>query len=159
MAQLSVGTPAPAFTLPTVDGEVSLESLCEKASAGVVIYFYPKANTPGCTTEACDFRDSLASLRGAGYEVVGISPDPVERIKSFAEDKELPFPLASDESRATIEAYGAWGIKKNYGKEYEGLIRSTIIVDTAGVVTHTFYNIKATGHVARIRRELGIDAA
>ena len=154
---VDVGEVAPSFTLQTPDRVVTLEGLLAQASAGVVIYFYPAAMTPGCTTEACDFRDSLGSLRGKGWEVVGISPDPVEKLSAFAERHGLNFPLASDPEHAVASAYGAWGEKKSYGRTVEGLIRSTFVVSPEGRVTHALRNVKATGHVARLRRELGID--
>ncbi|MDD9206975.1 peroxiredoxin, partial [Georgenia sp. 10Sc9-8] len=119
--------------------------------------FYPAAATPGCTTEACDFRDNLASLQGAGYTVVGISPDEPAKLTRFAEQEELPFPLASDPDHAVLDAYGAWGEKKNYGRTYQGVIRSTVVVSPDGVVTLAQYNVKATGHVARLRRALAVD--
>ncbi|GII99530.1 peroxiredoxin Q/BCP [Sediminihabitans luteus] len=155
-ARLAVGDVAPDFTLPTADGgTVSLSALRGRS---VVVYFYPAAATPGCTTQACDFRDSLASLAGAGYEVVGVSPDPVAKLATFAADESLTFPLASDVERTTLEAYGAWGEKKLYGKVVTGVIRSTVVVDPEGKVALAQYNVKATGHVAKLRRDLGIDA-
>lgn len=151
---LSPGDNAPSFTLTShEDRPVSLE---DYRGQQVVIYFYPKAATPGCTTQACDFRDSLESLNAAGYQVLGISPDPVSALQSFAEQEQLSFPLLSDEDHSVAAAYGAWGEKKNYGKVYEGLIRSTVVVDAAGTVTLAQYNVKATGHVARLRKELGV---
>ncbi|NCD18422.1 MAG: thioredoxin-dependent thiol peroxidase [Actinobacteria bacterium] len=154
---LDAGQPAPPFTLPTADGEVSLATLLEEADSGVVVYFYPAAMTPGCTTEACDFRDSLASLTGHGYTVVGISPDPPAKLAEFAGKEGLTFPLASDPDHAVAEAYGAWGEKKLYGKVVHGIIRSTFVVAPDGTLRHAYRNVKATGHVARVRRELGID--
>ena len=149
---LSPGDTAPAFTLTSADGStVSLEDF---SGQHVIVYFYPKASTPGCTTQACDFRDSLESLKAAGYQVLGVSPDPVSDLKKFVEKEELSFPLLSDEDHAVAEAYGAWGEKKNYGKVYEGLIRSTVVVDAGGTVKLAQYNVKATGHVARLRKEL-----
>jgi peroxiredoxin Q/BCP len=154
---LDAGHPAPPFVLPAADGEVSLATLLEEAESGVVVYFYPAAMTPGCTTEACDFRDSLASLTGHGYAVVGISPDAPAKLAEFAEQEGLRFPLASDPDHAVAEAYGAWGEKKRYGKVVLGIIRSTFVVAPDGTVRHAYRNVKATGHVARLRRELGID--
>ncbi|MHA7238408.1 thioredoxin-dependent thiol peroxidase [Arthrobacter sp. TMS1-12-1] len=156
MAQrLAPGDRAPDFTLTDASGEdVTLSSL---TGSSVVVYFYPAAATPGCTTEACDFRDSLASLGAAGYRVLGISPDPVRKLAAFSEQESLAFPLLSDEDHAVAEAYGAWGEKKNYGKTYEGLIRSTVVVDAEGNVAVAQYNVRATGHVAKLRRDLGID--
>ncbi len=156
--QLAVGDTAPDFTLTTADGSsVSLAELRASADRGVVVYFYPAASTPGCTTQACDFRDSLAALQGQGYAVVGVSPDGPEKLARFAEEESLTFPLASDADHEVSEAWGAWGEKKNYGRTYTGLIRSTVVVDPAGTVTLAKYNVKATGHVARLRKDLGID--
>lgn len=152
-----IGTPAPSFVLRTVDGEVSLDSLLEEAEAGVIVYFYPAAMTPGCTTEACDFRDSLASLTAHGYAVVGISPDDPTKLAEFAGTEGLTFPLASDPDHAIAEAYGAWGEKKLYGREMRGMIRSTFVVAPDGTLTRAYRNVKATGHVARLRRDLGVD--
>ncbi|NDK30778.1 thioredoxin-dependent thiol peroxidase [Nesterenkonia haasae] len=150
--RLSPGDTAPAFTLTSAEG--GTVSLADFSGQQVIIYFYPKASTPGCTTQACDFRDSLESLNAAGYQVLGVSPDPVSDLKRFADEEGLSFPLLSDEDHAVAEAYGAWGEKKNYGKLYEGLIRSTVVVDADGAVTLAQYNVKATGHVARLRKEL-----
>lgn len=158
MSRLEIGANAPTFTLPDASGtEISLAYLLAKSSAGVIVYFYPRANTPGCTKEACDFRDSLASLQGAGYQVVGISPDRPEKLAAFAADHTLPFPLLSDPDHEVMEEWGAWGEKQNYGRTITGTIRSTVILDPAGKVTHALYNVKATGHVARLRKELGLD--
>jgi thioredoxin-dependent peroxiredoxin len=154
--QLMPGAPAPDFTLKNSAGEdVSLRDFRGRST---VLYFYPAASTPGCTKQACDFRDSLASLKQAGYEVVGISPDAVGKLAKFADAEGLNFPLLSDEDHAVAEAYAAWGEKKNYGRTYEGLIRSTIVVDPAGTVTAAQYNVRATGHVAKLRRDLKVDA-
>jgi peroxiredoxin Q/BCP len=150
------GTEAPAFTLQDSQGkDVSLSST---RGRNTIVYFYPAASTPGCTKEACDFRDSLASLQAAGYEVLGISPDPVAKLAKFAAAESLTFPLLSDEDHAVAEAYGAWGEKKNYGKTYEGLIRSTVVVDPEGKVALAQYNVRATGHVAKLRRDLKLDS-
>ena len=158
MARLAVGDTVPDFTLTTSDGtQVNLATLRESAEQGVVVYFYPAAATPGCTTQACDFRDNLNALQAKGYTVVGISPDEPAKLATFAADEGLNFPLASDPDRKVIVAWGAWGEKKNYGRTYEGLIRSTVVVDPAGRVTLAQYNVKATGHVARLRKELGVD--
>ena len=154
---LAVGDPAPTFSLPSTTGELSLASLLEGSEKGVIVYFYPAAMTPGCTTQACDFRDSIGSLAGAGYAVVGISPDPLKRLEEFAARDNLNFPLAADEDHAIAEAYGAWGEKKNYGKIYEGLIRSTFVVAPDGTLALTQVNVKATGHVGRLRKILGLD--
>ncbi|WP_069386148.1 thioredoxin-dependent thiol peroxidase [Cellulosimicrobium cellulans] len=153
--RLAVGDTAPDFTLPAADG--STVTLSDLRGGRVVVYFYPAAGTPGCTTQACDFRDSLASLQGAGYTVVGVSPDPVEKLAAFAEAEQLTFPLVSDTEKSVLEAYGAWGEKKNYGRTVVGVIRSTVVVDPEGTVELAQYNVRATGHVAKLRRDLGID--
>lgn len=154
MSRLVAGELAPDFTLPTADGgSVRLSDL---RGQRVVIFFYPAAMTPGCTTQACDFQGSLAALQAEGYTVLGISPDPVPRLVQFSEQAALTYPLASDEDRAVLTAYGAFGEKKLYGKTVEGVIRSTVVVDTDGTVKLAQYNVKATGHVAKLRRDLGI---
>lgn len=153
--QLEPGTVAPDFTL--ADAEGTPVSLSSYRGREVIVYFYPAAATPGCTTQACDFRDNLASLGAAGFTVLGISPDPVRKLAAFAEQEALTFPLLSDEDHAVAEAYGAWGEKKNYGRTYDGLIRSTVVLDAEGKVSLAQYNVKATGHVAKLRRDLGID--
>lgn len=153
--RLTSGDDAPAFTLQDSTG--SDVSLTDFRGRNVVVYFYPAASTPGCTKEACDFRDNIASLQGAGYDVVGISPDPLPKLVKFVEKEELNFPLLSDEDHSVAESYGAWGEKKNYGKTYEGLIRSTIVVDPEGKISVAQYNVRATGHVAKLRRDLGLD--
>ena len=153
--RLAAGDAAPEFTL--ADSTGAQVSLADYRGKKTIVYFYPAASTPGCTTQACDFRDSLASLQALGYEVLGISPDPEAKLAKFAANEELTFPLLSDQDHAVAEAYGAWGEKKNYGKVYEGLIRSTIVVDEQGIVTLAQYNVRATGHVAKLRRDLGID--
>jgi peroxiredoxin Q/BCP len=152
--RLQTGDRAPDFTLTSGDG--SKVSLSDFAGENVVVYFYPAAATPGCTTQACDFRDSLSSLGSAGYKVLGISPDSEAKLRSFTEKEGLTFPLLSDSDHAVAEAWGAWGEKKNYGKTYEGLIRSTVVVDGSGQVALAQYNVRATGHVAKLRRDLGI---
>lgn len=152
--RLEAGDAAPDFTLTAADG--SAVSLADYRGQNVILYFYPKADTPGCTTQACDFRDSLASLQGAGYQVLGVSPDPVSALTKFTESQDLTFPLLSDEDHVVAEAYGAWGEKKNYGKVSEGLIRSTVVLDQDGKVQLAQYNVKATGHVARLREKLGV---
>ncbi|KQR82550.1 peroxiredoxin [Arthrobacter sp. Leaf337] len=152
--RLTPGTPAPDFTLKDSAGkDVSLK---DYRGRNTVVYFYPAASTPGCTKEACDFRDTLASLQREGYDVVGVSPDPIGKLATFAEKEGLTFPLLSDEDHTVAEAYGAWGEKKNYGRTYEGLIRSTIVVDPDGKVSVAQYNVRATGHVAKLRRDLGL---
>jgi peroxiredoxin Q/BCP len=157
MARLAPGDPAPEFTLRDADGnEVSLADFRARK---VVVYFYPAAMTPGCTKQACDFRDSLASLQAAGYAVVGISPDAPAKLAKFRERDAVNFPLLSDPSKATLEAYGAWGEKTMYGKTVTGVIRSTFVIDEQGRIELAQYNVKATGHVAKLRRDLGLDAA
>ena len=157
MTTLEVGSPAPAFSLPNADGElVSLSQLLDKAPKGVVVYFYPKAATPGCTKEACDFRDSSAAWAEAGYSVVGISPDKVEALKRFATKQELPFPLLSDADHQVMEAWGVWGEKKNYGRVSVGVRRSTFVINPDATVALAKYNVKATGHVERLRKELPV---
>ncbi len=154
--RLEPGTPAPDFTLPDQDGTpLSLASLKGKR---VVLFFYPRAMTPGCTTEACDFRDSLAPLQAAGYVVLGISRDDPATLREFRARDGLTYDLLSDPDHAVHEAYGAWGEKQNYGKTITGVIRSTFILDEDGRVDQALYNVKATGHVARIRKLVGIDA-
>jgi len=154
--RLSAGDTAPDFTLPTDTGEdVSLSGLRGRK---VIVYFYPAAMTPGCTTQACDFTDSLASLQGAGYEVVGISADKPAKLAKFRERDALSITLAADEDRSVMTSYGAFGSKKLYGKVVQGVIRSTIVVDEDGKVVLAQYNVKATGHVARLRRDLGLDS-
>ncbi|WP_411734699.1 thioredoxin-dependent thiol peroxidase [Paeniglutamicibacter sp.] len=153
--RLSAGDTAPDFTLTDARGqELSLASLRGKKT---IVYFYPAASTPGCTKQACDFRDSLESLAAAGYQVVGLSPDAPAKLAKFTAKEELTFPLLADEDHAVAEAYGAWGEKKNYGRTYEGLIRSTVVVDENGIVEMAQYNVRATGHVAKLRRDLGLD--
>jgi peroxiredoxin Q/BCP len=155
--RLSPGDPAPEFTLPDQDGNpVSLSGFRGRK---VVVYFYPAAMTPGCTTQACDFRDNIASLSAAGYQVLGISPDKPDKLRKFRERDAIPFPLLSDVDRQTLSAYGAWGEKTMYGKTVTGVLRSTFVVDEDGRIAVAQYNVRATGHVAKLRRELGLDAA
>jgi thioredoxin-dependent peroxiredoxin len=152
--QLEPGSPAPDFTLTAADGtQVSLHDFRGRR---VIVYFYPAAMTPGCTTQACDFRDSLGSLQAAGYAVLGISPDKPAKLATFTERDALTFPLLSDPDHAVLEAWGAWGEKKNYGKTVVGVIRSTVVVDPDGAVEVARYNVKATGHVASLRKALGV---
>jgi peroxiredoxin Q/BCP len=151
--RLAAGDRAPDFTRPDQDG--APVSLADFAGQALVIYFYPKAFTPGCTTEACDLRDRYRQFTAAGHAIVGVSPDPVARLQRFRDEHALPFPLLSDEDHTMAEAYGAWGIKKNYGREYEGLIRSTFAIDADGTITHAWYAVRAKGHAARIETELG----
>jgi thioredoxin-dependent peroxiredoxin len=153
--RLSPGDPAPDFTLTDDTGaEVALK---EFRGGKVIVYFYPNAMTPGCTTQACDFSDSLASLKAAGYEVLGISPNPPEKLAKFRERDHLTIRLLSDPEKDVLQAYGAFGEKKLYGKTVEGVIRSTFVVDEDGAIELAQYNVKATGHVAKLRRDLGLD--
>ena len=152
--RLKAGDPAPEFTLPDADGKpVSLKDF---RGQRVIVYFYPAAMTPGCTTEACDFRDSLSSLNGAGVQVVGISPDPLDKLVEFRKQQSLTFPLLSDVDRSVLNAYGAYGEKNNYGKTVMGVIRSTFIVGADGKLEDAQYNVRATGHVAKLRNELKV---
>lgn len=152
--QLSPGDPAPDFTLPTDEGSFAL---ADHRGEHVIVYFYPAAGTSGCTTEACDFRDNLASLQSAGYVVVGVSPDRCDALAKFRQDEHLTFPLASDPERTVLDAYGAFGEKSLYGKTVTGVLRSTVVIDPDGKVELAQYNVKATGHVAKLRRDLGLD--
>ena len=152
--KLAPGDTAPDFTLPDADGnEVSLASL---RGQRVIIYFYPAAMTPGCTKQACDFRDSKADLSEAGFAVLGISPDSPARLARFRDRDSLTFPLLSDPDRKVLEAYGAYGEKMMYGKKSVGVIRSTFVIGTDGKIEQALYGVKATGHVARLRKELGV---
>ncbi|MHA2789697.1 thioredoxin-dependent thiol peroxidase [Corynebacterium sp. S7] len=151
-SRLAPGDTAPAFTLPNDKGEQV--SLSDFAGKRVLVYFYPQANTPGCTTEACDFRDSFAQLNGLGVDVVGISPDKPEKLAKFRADHDLNFTLLSDQDKSVMKEWGAFGEKKNYGRVVQGVIRSTFLVDADGVIESAQYNVKATGHVARILRDL-----
>lgn len=155
MTRLAPGDTAPDFALPTADGGTL--TLSDLRGQHVIVYFYPAAMTPGCTTQACDFRDSLAALTVKGYAVVGVSPDPVGKLAAFVERDHLTFPLVSDVDKQVLMAWGAFGDKVLYGKTVTGVIRSTVVVDPDGKVEIAQYNIKATGHVARLRRELQID--
>jgi thioredoxin-dependent peroxiredoxin len=150
--RLDTGDTAPAFTLPDADGnDVSLSDYLGRR---VIVYFYPAASTPGCTTQACDFRDNLAQLESQDYAVIGISPDPPAKLAKFRDAQALTFPLLSDPERTVLDAYGAYGEKKLYGKTMVGVIRSTIVVDPDGKVQSALYNVKATGHVAKLMRDL-----
>jgi peroxiredoxin Q/BCP len=155
MTRLSPGDPAPDFTLPTDDGRTV--SLADSRGRRTIVYFYPAAMTPGCTTQACDFTDSLSSLQAQGYDVLGISPDPPEKLAKFRERDGLTITLLSDADRSVMQAYGAFGEKKLYGKTVEGVLRSTFVVDEDGRIALAQYNVKATGHVAKLRRDLGLD--
>ncbi len=151
---LQVGDLAPDFSLPSDTGEtVTLSSL---RGEKVVVYFYPTAMTTGCTTQACDFRDSLDSLKAAGYTVLGISPDGLAKLAEFREHDQLTFPLLSDADRSVMNDWGTYGEKQQYGKTVLGVIRSTFVIDEEGRIEIAQYNVKATGHVAKLRRELGI---
>lgn len=150
--RLAVGDTAPDFTL--TDDKGGSVSLSDFRGKKVVVYFYPKADTPGCTTEACDFRDSLTQLNDANIDVLGISPDKPEKLATFRENHDLTFPLLSDPQKETLVAYGAFGEKKNYGKVVQGVIRSTFLVDEEGKIALAKYNVKATGHVARIIKDV-----
>jgi len=154
--RLQAGDTAPAFTLSDADG--NQVSLAGHAGRKVIVYFYPAALTAGCTKQACDFTDNLAVFEGAGYDVIGVSPDKPEKLGKFRETENLKVTLVSDPDHAVLEAYGAWGEKMNYGRTYQGVIRSTIIVDEEGKVERALYNVKATGHVAKLLRDLKIDA-
>ena len=150
--RLEIGDTAPTFTLS--DDEGNSVSLSDYAGKRVLVYFYPRANTPGCTKEACDFRDNLAQLNGSGIDVIAISPDKPEKLAGFRDKYELTFPLLSDPGKDVMQAWGAFGEKKNYGKITQGVIRSTFLVGTDGTIALARYNVKATGHVARIITEL-----
>lgn len=151
---LQPGQQAPDFTLLNQHGEeVTLSSF---RGTRVILFAYPAAMTPGCTTEACDFRDAVEPLEAAGFTVLGISPDSSEKLAAFAERDHLSYPLLSDPDRATLTAYGAFGEKKNYGRIVQGVIRSTFVIDADGAIAHALYNVKATGHVARLRKILDV---
>ena len=153
--RLEPGDAAPDFTLATDTGETL--SLADLRGKQVILYAYPAAMTPGCTTQACDFRDSLSSLAARGLQVIGISPDKPEKLAKFRAAEGLTFPLVSDPDRPVLTAYGAYGEKQNYGRTVMGVIRSTFVIDPDGKIERAMYNVKATGHVAKLRRELGVD--
>jgi peroxiredoxin Q/BCP len=155
MTRLVTGDPAPDFTLPTDNGKDV--SLTDSRGRRTIVYFYPAAMTPGCTTQACDFTDSLSSLQAQGYDVLGISPDSPAKLAKFREKDGLTITLLSDADRSVMKAYGAFGEKKLYGKTVEGVLRSTFVIDEDGRITLAQYNVKATGHVAKLRRDLGLD--
>ena len=155
-SRLVPGDVAPDFTLPTDDG--GSVSLADLRGRKVIVYFYPNAMTPGCTTQACDFSESLSSLEGAGYAVIGISPNDPAKLAKFRERDGLSITLASDADKAVMTAYAAYGEKKLYGKVVEGVIRSTFVIDEQGRIELAQYNVKATGHVAKLRRDLGLAA-
>ncbi|MDO3398922.1 thioredoxin-dependent thiol peroxidase [Mycolicibacterium neoaurum] len=152
--RLAVGDEAPDFSLPDADGNTV--ALSDFAGRKVIVYFYPAASTPGCTKQACDFRDSLAELNEAGLDVVGISPDKPEKLAKFRDAEGLTFPLLSDPDKKVLTAWGAFGEKSMYGKTVQGVIRSTFLVDEKGVIEVAQYNVKATGHVAKLRRDLSV---
>ncbi len=153
--RLSPGDPAPDFSLTDDTGaEVALK---EFRGSKVIVYFYPNAMTPGCTKQACDFSDSLDSLKAAGYQVLGISPNTPDKLAKFRARDHLTITLLSDPDKEVLQAYGAFGEKKLYGKTVEGVIRSTFVVDEDGAIEQAQYNVKATGHVAKLRRDLGLD--
>ena len=154
VSRLSTGDKAPAFTLPDATG--TKVTLKEFAGRSVLLYAYPAALTPGCTKQACDFRDNLQTFTASGLAVLGISPDPVDKLAEFASVEGLPFTLLSDPEHQVMEKYGAWGEKKLYGKVVTGVIRSTFVISPSGKIEHAFYNVKATGHVAKLIRDLGL---
>ncbi|WP_306361449.1 thioredoxin-dependent thiol peroxidase [Nocardia sp. CC227C] len=152
--RLSPGDTAPAFTLPDADGNPV--SLSDFKGRKVIVYFYPAASTPGCTKQACDFRDNLAELNGAGIEVLGISPDKPAKLAKFRDNEQLTFALLSDPDKEVLTAWGAFGEKTMYGKKVTGVIRSTFLVDEDGKIEAAQYNVRATGHVAKLRRDLSV---
>jgi thioredoxin-dependent peroxiredoxin len=149
---IDVGDLAPPFQLPDQDGQPV--RLADYLGKRLIVYFYPKAFTPGCTTQACDFRDNHQAFTDAGYQLIGISPDPVDRLSEFRDKHQLPFPVLSDPDHAVASAFGAWGTKKNYGREYEGIIRSTFVIGPTGSIERAWRNVKATGHGERVLGEL-----
>ena len=152
--RLQPGDKAPAFRLPDADGNTV--SLADYKGRRVIVYFYPAASTPGCTKEACDFRDNLAELNAAGIDVVGISPDKPEKLAKFRDAEKLTFPVLSDPDRKVLTAWGAYGEKMMYGRAVQGVIRSSFVVDEKGKIEVAQYNVKATGHVAKLRRDLSV---
>ena len=153
--RLQPGDPAPDFTLTSDTGETV--TLSDLRGSSVIVYFYPAAMTPGCTKQACDFSDSIDRLRAEGYDVLGISPDAPAKLAKFREKDGLTITLLSDPDKEVLTAWGAFGEKKLYGKVVQGVIRSTFVVDPEGKISHAAYNVKATGHVAKLRRDLGLD--
>ncbi len=153
-ARLAVGDKAPSFCLSDADGNTV--KLSDFEGRKLIVYFYPAASTPGCTKQACDFRDSLADLHSAGLDVVGISPDKPEKLANFRNTENLNFPILSDPDKKVLSAWGAYGEKTMYGKTVEGVIRSTFLVDETGRISLAQYNVKATGHVAKLRRDLSM---
>lgn len=154
VALLEAGSPAPNFTLPDKDG--NQVSLADYRGQKVILYFYPAASTPGCTTQACDLRDNMASLEAEGYVVLGVSKDKLSALQKFAQNENLSFPLLSDEDLSVHHAYGAYGEKSMYGKTVMGVIRSTFVVDESGTLEHALYNVRASGHLDMLRKKLGI---
>lgn len=154
MGQLKIGDKAPSFSL--LDAQGNQVSLDDYSGKNVIVYFYPKAATPGCTTEACDFRDNINTLDSAGYQVIGISPDSSEDIQAFAEQEQLSFPLLSDSESIVAKAYGSYGEKTINGRTFEGTLRSTFVVGDDGTVQHAEYQVNAEGHVARLRDTLNL---
>jgi peroxiredoxin Q/BCP len=152
--RLEVGDKAPSFSLPDADGNTV--ALSDYQGRKVIVYFYPAASTPGCTKQACDFRDSLAELNEAGLDVIGISPDKPAKLAKFREAEGLTFPLLSDPDKEVLTAWGAFGEKTMYGKTVQGVIRSTFVVDEQGRIAEAQYNVRATGHVAKLRRDLSV---
>lgn len=152
--RLEPGSLAPAFTL--VDQDERPVTLKDLRGGRVILFFYPEAMTPGCTTEACDFRDSLAPLQAAGYTILGISRDEPEKLRRFRERDGLTYDLLSDPDHKIHDKYGVWGEKLNYGKTFMGVIRSTFVIDEKGRIAHALYNVRATGHVGRVRSLLGV---
>lgn len=154
MTRLVPGDPAPDFTLDSDEGKPI--SLADYAGSRLLLYAYPAAMTPGCTTQACDFRDSLAPFHDAGIKIVGLSPDSPEKLAEFRDLENLDFPLLSDPSKEVLTSYGAFGEKKLYGKVVVGVIRSTFVISPDGLIENAWYNVRAKGHVAKLRRELNI---
>jgi len=152
--RLTPGDTAPDFTLPDADGKPV--ALADYRGRRVVVYFYPAAGTPGCTKQACDFRDSLSELNGAGLDVLGISPDKPAKLAKFRDKEGLTFPLLSDADKDVLNAWGAFGEKQMYGKTVTGVIRSTFVIDPDGKVEVAQYNVRATGHVAKLRKDLSV---
>ncbi len=152
--RLAAGDPAPDFTLPDADGKPVW--LSDYRGRRVVVYFYPAAGTPGCTKQACDFRDNLAELDDAGLAVLGVSPDKPAKLAKFRDKEGLTFPLLSDADRSVLTAWGAFGEKQMYGKTVTGVIRSTFVIDAEGRVEEALYNVRATGHVAKLRKDLKV---
>jgi peroxiredoxin Q/BCP len=155
--RLSPGDPAPDLALPDADGKPV--SLSDYRGQSVIVYFYPAAGTPGCTKQACDFRDNLCELDTAGFAVLGISPDPPVKLAKFRDAEGLHFPLLSDADRSVLTAYGAYGEKQLYGKTVTGVIRSTFLIDAQGRIDKALYNVRATGHVAKLRKDLGVQGS